>query len=270
MPGEIFKDTLRRGWRGALYWAIGMAVFGAYITFLTPDPAGLKGYVDLINLMPPALLQSIGLSDPAILATAEGFIGFAFFTYGAVVLAVYSVFAGLSVTSNDEDSGVMDMLLALPLPRWRVVVERLLAQFVLAVMVAFGGAAGILLVRSFNPAVAAVNGGMLFQACIGFVPLMLMFITVTLLLTVVIRRRQVAVAAAGGFVAVSYLLQTLGAVAGEGIGGLLKGLSLFSYYDGASIVLNGLNTANILLLTVGAVLLAAISVNRFIDRDIYR
>ena len=70
--------------------------------------------------------------------------------------------------------------------------------------------------------------------------------------------------------AVSYLLQTLGAVAGEGIGGLLKGLSLFSYYDGAATMRDGLNAANIVLLMAGAVALAAASVNRFIHRDIYR
>src|SRR5688572_15843703 len=99
MTGKVFWETLRGGWRTALYGAIGLGFFGTYAMLLLPDTAGLQGFVKLMEAMPSEMMQAIGVDDPAMMATPEGFIGFAFFTYGAILLSVFAVFAGLSLTA---------------------------------------------------------------------------------------------------------------------------------------------------------------------------
>lgn len=268
MQGEVFKDTLLRAWRPALYWAIGMAIYGAYVVFLIPDSEGLKGYVSLLEAMPKAMLQAVGVTDISIIATPEGFLGFAFFTYGAVILAIYAVLTGLNITANDEELGMMNMLLSLPLPRWRVVVERALANVLLAVFVVVVSWLGLVLMTNVNPTMAVVDPFKLLQACLGFLPTILLVMAVTVLLGVSIRRRNIAGALAGGFVAVSYVLNTLGAAAGPGLGDTLKRLSFFSYYDGTAAALNGLDFGPFILLIMIASVLAAASVRLFTRRDI--
>ena len=85
--------------------------------------------------MPPLLLQAFGMTDAAQLATPAGFLDFGFFSYMMLVLAAYAVIAGLSVTANEEDRGIMDVLLSLPIPRWRLVVERFLAYALILVLI---------------------------------------------------------------------------------------------------------------------------------------
>lgn len=268
MTGAIFLETLRTAWRAALYAAIGLGLFGMYAMFLLPDTAGLSGFVKLMEAMPREMLQLAGIEDPAIIGTPEGFIGFAFFTYGAVMVSIYAVFAGLSITANDDDAGVMNMLLALPLPRWRVVIERAAAQAVFAVVIAMVGWGSLAAVGSFNPTAAALDPGTLLQASLAFVPVMLVVMMVTALLGVVIRRRSVAGAAAGAFVAISYLLDTVGGAAGTGLGDALERASIFAYFDGTALASSGLDTAMVVVLTAVALLLTAVTVGLFERRDV--
>jgi ABC-2 type transport system permease protein len=268
MAGKVFWETLRGGWRQALYGAIGLGFFGAYSMLLLPDTAGLQGFVKLMEAMPSEMMQVIGVEDPAMMATPEGFIGFAFFTYGAVLLSVFAVFAGLSLTANDEESGAMNMLLALPLPRWRVIVERAAAQVIFAVVITLGGWASLTLMRTFNPSAAALDPLTLLKACLAFVPVILTVMGVTAVLGTVIRRRNIAGAVAGAFVAVSYLMNTIGGMAGPGIGEAMQKLSIYTYFDGTELARNGLDVGMFVVFSLIAVVLAAIAVGLFERRDI--
>src|SRR5450631_3015554 len=129
MSGAVFLEQLRRTWRGSLLWSLVVAGMGLYIVLLIPDSKLLKQYGDLLSSMPPFIINMAGGSgaDAAFIATPEGFLAFGFF--GAVMLVVsgYAVLAGLSLTANDEDRGILDVVLSLPLPRWRLVLEKFAA-----------------------------------------------------------------------------------------------------------------------------------------------
>jgi ABC-2 type transport system permease protein len=268
MTGKVFWETLRGGWRQALYGAVGLAMFGAYSMLLLPDTAGLQGFVKLMEAMPSEMMQAIGVDDPAMMATPEGFIGFAFFTYGAILLSVFAIFAGLSLTANDEESGAMNMLLALPLPRWRVVVERAAAQVIFAFVIALGGWVSLVVMRSFNPYAESLDPLTLLKACMAFVPVILTIMALTAVLGALIRRRNIAGAVAGAFVAASYLMSTLGGMAGPGIGELMQKLSIYTYFDGSELARNGLDLGVFVVFSLIAAVLAAVAVGLFDRRDI--
>src|SRR3954466_12868953 len=103
MTGVVFMNTLRRNWLNGLYWAIGIALLGVYIIVVVPNVDMLKQYADLVKTMPPLLLQAFGASASADITTPAGFLGFGFFSYILLVIAAYSVVAGLNVTANEED-----------------------------------------------------------------------------------------------------------------------------------------------------------------------
>jgi ABC-2 type transport system permease protein len=268
MTGKVFWETLRGGWRQALYGAVALGFFGAYSVLLLPDTAGLQGFVKLMEAMPSEMMQAIGVDDPAMMATPEGFIGFAFFTYGAILLSVFGIFAGLSLTANDEESGAMNMLLALPLPRWRVVVERAAAQVIFAFVIALGGWMSLVLMRSLNTYAESLDPLTLLKACMAFVPVILTIMAATAVLGVLIRRRNIAGAVAGAFVAASYLMNTLGGMAGPGIGELMQKLSIYTYFDGPELARNGLDLGAFVVFSLIAAVLAAVAVGLFDRRDI--
>lgn len=268
MTGIILKETLLRRWRELLAWGVLFIVFALYVVILTPDPEGLQGYIRMLEAMPRPMLEGLGLTDLNVLATPEGFLGFAYLTYAAVVISIYAVLAGLNITANDEESGAMNMLLALPLPRWRVVAERAAAFVLMTVVVSLAGWLGVLLGKGINPAIASVDDGKMLQATLAQVPLALIVMGVTALFGVLIRRRNIAAAAAGAFVVVSYVLNALGGAAGEGVGDMLTAVSFYNYYDGTSIALNGLDILPVVLMLAVALALLAGATHLFTRRDI--
>jgi ABC-2 type transport system permease protein len=268
MRGEVFKNTLWRSLRAAIIWGIVMAFFANYVILLTPDAAGLQGFIGLFNAMPPVVMQAFGITDINAMATPEGFLGIAFFTYASVTLAIYAVLAGLSVTANDEEQGIMNMLLSLPLPRWTLIVERVLAHTVLTALVCLMCYAGVVAGTRINPVLSEVNLLYAAQAVGALIPFVMAIFGITLLLGVVIRRRAIAGAVAGVFVALSFMLNTLGGGAGPELGPVLQGLSVFNYYDGGDAMLNGLNWVPTLAMGVIAVILTLVSVRLYERRDI--
>ena len=71
MNGVVFKETLRRGWRGMLYWGLGFGLYGLMIMMIVKDANILKQYGEISKALPPALLQLFG-GDAASMIVAVG------------------------------------------------------------------------------------------------------------------------------------------------------------------------------------------------------
>lgn len=267
MSGIVFTNTLRRNWKQIIYWGIAFALMGFYVIAVVPDVDMLQQYADMVSNMPPLLMQAFGFKDAAQLATPEGFLGFGFFGYMLLVLAAYAVFAGLSVTTNEEDRGIMDVLLSLPIPRWRVVLERFLAYTVIIIgilAVAFAGLWGATLsTQGLN-----LDTGRLFEGVVNMLPATLLVLAFTVLAGTVARSRGLAVAAATIFVVASYFIDFIGSAASGTAAANLRVLSFYSWYDGSQIMYTGLQWDRVVLLIAVAAVMAAGSLWFFERRDI--
>lgn len=268
MSGTIFTETLRRNWRQILYWGLSLAVLGLYIAVVIPDVDALKQYAAVASNMPPALLQMFGMEDAASLATPEGFITFGFFGYTLLILAVYAVIAGLGVTANDEDAGILDVVLSLPVPRWRVVLEKLAAYMLVMIAIIGVSFLGLLAGTQTSPLLREVNMGRLVEGTLNMIPSSLLMIAFTTFVTAVLRRKSTATAVAATFIIASYFVDFLGAAASESALSSVRVLSFFSYYDAQSVVTNGLNLGNAGLLLAVTALLVVGSVWAFQRRDV--
>lgn len=253
MAGVVFQETLRRHWRQMIYWGVGLGLLGFYVLVVIKDVDMLEQYAALAERMPPALLQMFGMGDAASLATPEGFMSFGFFGYTLLVLAVYAVMAGLNVTANEEEDGSLDSLLAQPVPRWRVMVEKLLAYAVTS--------AGILAVSFLFLAVGTqfseipVSLGRMLEGSVNMLPSIWLMIAFTAFVAVVFRRRSTAVMVASVFIVASYFIDFLGEAATGSLADALRTVSFFSYYNPTAVMVSGLDVGSMaLLLAVTAAL----------------
>lgn len=240
---------------------------GYYIIAVVPNVDMLQQYADLMAKMPPLLMKSFGLNDAAQLTTPGGFIGFGFFSYMLLVMATYAVIAGLAVTTGEEDRGIMDMLLSLPLPRWRVIVERVLAYTVVILIMLALGFAGLWVGQVTTPGLS-LDLGRLFEGTVNLLPSTLLVLAFTVLVGTLARSRGTAVAIAATFVVASYFVDFIGAAASDTVAASLRVVSFYSWYNGGQIMFTGLELWRVLPLLVLAVVMVLISLWGFERRDV--
>ena len=266
MTGIVIGNTLRTSWKQILYWGVGLGVLGLYIDFIAMSPDIISGYADLFKSMPPAMLQAFGASDIALFTTAEGWIVSIFVSEAAIFLSVFAVMAGLNISANDEQSGVMDVILSLPISRATYMLERWigfaligLAIVLLCALITLAGIIGMNVDAPLD---------VILKSILNLYPATLLVMTVTSLLATALRRRAVAIGAAAAFVVVSYTFNVIGAAASGAIADLMENLSYFSYIHGEAFVIGAYDPADSVIVLVAIVIGFALSLRSFVSRDI--
>lgn len=266
MTGAIFMETLRQQLRGALYWGVGLGILGWFILAFVSDVDMLRQYSELMETMPPVLLQAFGVSDIATLATPEGFVSFGFFTYAILLMAVYAVAGGLSITANDEDDGRMDALLALPVARWQVVVERFGAYVVFVGILCLMSLAGLYIGTFFTP--LEINLQPLAEGCLNmFLPTLTM-VAGTMLLSVLLRRKSQATTSATSLIVGMYFVFFLGNSASDTILADMSVFSIFYYYNAEGVARDGLQIGHMLTLLITTVVILGVTLWLWERRDV--
>jgi beta-exotoxin I transport system permease protein len=267
MNGTIFIETLRRNWRQIMWWGLGMGMLGAMVILIVPNADMLQEYAKLVKAMPESMIQAFGVQNAEEVATPAGFLNFSYFSYGLIVMATYAAVAGLNVTANEEDAKIMDVLLSLPVARWRVVLERFLAYALIIVailVVTFLSLWGTLFfVPDFK-----MDTSILLQSTLNMLPSTLLVLAVTLLFAAFFRRKGTATALAAVVIMGSYFLDVIGRAASASIANTLRVISFYTYYDSGAVIQNGLNWGNVLVLVVAAVVCVGGGIWAFQRRDI--
>ncbi len=265
MPWSIFSETLRRNWRGMIYWGLGLGLLGLLIMIIIPNVDFLKQFESFLNSM-PGIIKALGMEDAAQMATPEGFISAGYFGRVILIIAVYAVLAGLNVTVNEEDAGIMDMVLSLPVSRRRIVLEKFAAYALMLAGVVALGYVG-LLVGSFSSAIQ-LDMQKLIMGNINVLPSALLMLAFTMFAGTLFRRKNLATAVAAFFIVGSYVLDFVGGLASESPIAKLRVISFFTYYDNAHVMQTGINIGGAALLLGLTMLLVFASVRAFQRRDI--
>lgn len=267
MSGVVFVHTLRRNWRAMLYWGLGLGLYGFFVVTLLQDENSLKQIVEIVETLPPAMLQAFGISsDMTFLATPGGFLSARFFGLAIILLLVYAVSAGLNVTANEEDQGILDVLLSAPLPRWRLIIEKMAAYAVLITGIVLICLAALLAGISSSP--LEFQTGRVIESTINMIPIALLVMAGTTCITAFIHRKGRSTTLAAVLVAGSYFLNVIGSAAGDSIAGTINRLSIFFYYDNNSVMQQGLVIANVMGLLAVAALFIVASIWAFQRRDV--
>ncbi|QGN07551.1 hypothetical protein Hrd1104_09680 [Halorhabdus sp. CBA1104] len=206
-----------------------IAAFGGMMTLIAP---GILGDVDLETLfeqLPAAMVEQMGLEH---MGTLEGFIAIELYEYVWLLgLGAYLSYLAGGTIAGDVENGRMDTLLAAPVSRARLLVERYLALLtpivVVNVAVFVGVYGATLVIEETIPLVdlAAVHA--------LSVPYLLACGAFGMGVSVVAPRRRIAEGVAAGTIIGTFLLELL--VSGTDVS-WLGAIAPMRYYDPLAIL----------------------------------
>lgn len=262
MLRSVFGKALWDQRRGILGWSVAVAAVGVlyasfYPSMNNPDMAAA------LEAFPEGLLEALGMAD---ITSPAGYLGST--TYGLlgpVLMIIFGGTLGVRAIAGDEESGRLDVLLAHPVERWTVVVQRAAAMLVglalagavlFAAMVAVSGPAQFDQIGVANLAAASTH----------LVLLGLVFGSLGLAVGAATGSRSLAWGVVAATAVLTYLANSLGPTV-EALA-WTQDVSPFHYYSGGRPLVNGLQVSDALILVAASLVLVAIAVVGFRRRDI--
>jgi len=256
----IWSKSLRDYRVPILGWGYGLALLMA-AGFATATPVVLAGFASLAPLLG-------FLGDPYAMQTPEGYITFRYLeTILPLLLSFWPILAGARLVRGEEERGTMDVLLATPRPRIRLILEKagalFLALILIAVLLALGTVAGEARLGGHVDVIRALLSGLNVSLLAFF------FGMVALLISQLTTNRRAAASWASGLLLLAVLLDITGR---EASGSWVQYLSPFYYYNLNRPLIPSFHDQPLAaLLLVGlSVLCAVLSLILFTRRDIGR
>ncbi len=125
---NVFTKTMRDQRRALTGWALGMAALVLlYASFYPSIKANASKLNQYIETLPEALRNMIGRS--ADFSSPTGYIQSEIFSImGPLLLMILAIGAGARAIAGEEEAGTLDLLLANPIARRRVVLEKFWAM----------------------------------------------------------------------------------------------------------------------------------------------
>ena len=125
-PTTVFRKALWDRRRSIVWWAIGMAALaGITVAFYPSIRDDAEGFESLFDSMPEGLLNMFGIDSAAELVTATGLVNSRIYAgIGPLILAVLGISLGTAAVAGEEQDGTLDLLLAQPVSRTRIVLAK--------------------------------------------------------------------------------------------------------------------------------------------------
>jgi ABC-2 type transport system permease protein len=177
----VASRLIRDRRRSLLWWSVGIVGLVLFTVALYPSLKGEESFNEVIEQMPEALRAMFGLDTAIPLTSPPGYLqGRLFGSMLPLLLLVFGIGLGARAIAGSEQDGTLELLLANPVTRRAVVVERYLAMvamlaaltgvFALSLFVLaapFGALEGVPL-TGLSGAVAGVFGIALLHATLAF------------------------------------------------------------------------------------------------------
>ncbi len=264
----IFTKTLREYRVPILGWGIGLGLFllVELVSFTALSPAGRAAFVQ--SAQPFSFLGELfAMTTPQGVVTWRP-LGF----LSPISLSIWTILAGARLVRGEEERNSLDLLLAAPRSRMRVLAEKIAALATAIGLIAFLIVLSILIGEISVGIQVDVVGALL--AGLNLVLLTFFFAMVAQFLSQVLTSRAAAAGCAGMLLALSFVLDGTGRVADNAV--WVQRLSPFLYYHLSKPLIphytstHGINQGAFLFLLVLCIVPAFASFPLFITRDIGR
>jgi ABC-2 type transport system permease protein len=166
----IFRRAIRDRRRALLWWMLGLVALHLVTLAFFPTVRDQQNFDELVQQMPEALRAMFGMEDGVSLGSAAGYLWARLFSsLLTVLLVIYAIVGGAGAIGGSEEDGTLELILATPVSRLAVALQRFLAiAALLAALVTFSTAVLLLLAIPFSalegisgPGFAAANAGLL-------------------------------------------------------------------------------------------------------------
>jgi ABC-2 type transport system permease protein len=263
MLRNVFLKTLRDHRRSLIGWSIGLTVFTVFILAFYPTVRESSAqFNELLETLPPALRA---LSGRVADLSPAGYLNGQYFNLLApLLLLIFAIGFGARTLAGEERDGTLELVVASPLPRWRVVAEKVGALFAGTALI---GVVMVVVLAIGSPAFDLdVPVGNVIQAVLGAVLLALVFGSLALATAALTGKRSVAAATATVLAVNAYLINAFAPLS-DGIDSV-KGLSPFYYYSAADPVRNGADPLHLAFLAFLALVFVGVALVAFDRRDL--
>ena len=128
MLRSVLAKTLYDQRRGLLAWTVSLVLLVAMYVAIWPSIKGEPSMSEFLNNMPEAL-RSLFAASGADMSTPVGYIQVELMSFlGPLIVILYAVVAGSAAVAGEEDRHTLDLLLANPVSRARIVLEKAAAM----------------------------------------------------------------------------------------------------------------------------------------------
>ena len=265
MRPELMLNTLRLARRSLAWWSVGIVALVALMVAVYPSVRDNPAMDEILQSYPELIQALVAFGGVVDYTSPPGYLGAELFSMMLPLLFIIAaIVAGSKAIAGEEEAGTLEMLLALPVSRTRVLMEKLAAVAIeLAVL-------GVVLFVALLIGTAAtgmdVSAGGLAAASFDVVVLAWLYGTLAVLLGAAIGRRAIAGGIAAALAVLAYVVNGLAPLV-DAIDALRPYSPWYHYADSAALTsgLDPLNVGVLLAITAVLVLLAPLALRR---RDI--
>lgn len=251
--------------RTMIGWGLGMAAAAGLVVGLYPVIRDSPEIVDLLESYPEALLELFGIDNIDTYTSPPGFLETQLFSvYVPLIFLIFAIGRGVSAIAGEEQEGTLDVLLAAPVTRERVVLEKAGS---IAVLVTALGTVLFAVVWLGSLVFDAWPGTLeIIAGTVSAILLALVFSYLALAAGGISGRRGLSLGVVAGLTVATYIIQ--------GVAPLVDGLewaerlSPFYYYLDHNPLQNGFDVLNGLVLAGMAVVFLGAAVWGFRRRDV--
>lgn len=263
----VGRRWLRDRRRGLVWWCLGIVALVASTVAVFPTVAGDESFEQLAEDLPPSLRALVGLADGVPLTSAPGYLHTRLFsTLLPLLLVVLAIGLGARALGGSEEDGTLELLVAQPVERGRVVVERYLANAALLAVVTSVFLTALVGMAWPVGALDGVDGAGLAGATVGAFALAQLHGSVAYAVGAARGRRAPAVGVATAVAAAGYVVQ--GLLSLSDAVAPLRFVSPWHWYLGRNMLTDGVAPDAVVVPLVLSVALAAASVPVFARRDL--
>ena len=253
--------------RSLLWWAAGIVALVLFTVSLYPSLKGEESLNEVIEQMPEALRSMFGMDTAIPLTSPPGYLqGRLFGSLLPLILMVFGIGLGARAIAGSEQEGTLELLLANPVTRGAVVVERYLAMVAMITGLTAVFAVSLVVLALPFGALEGVPMTGLAGAVAGVFGIALLHATLAFGVGAATGRRSLALSSATVVAVAGYLLQGL-----VGLSDAIHPLRLLSpwhWYLGRNMLAQGVAPDALVVPLVLSLVIFAAGAGAFLRRDL--
>ena len=166
--GHVFARLVLDRRRGLLWWSVGVGAAVAFVAGFFPSVRDNESFAEITEDLPEGLQSLFGIEPGTLITSAVGYLDARWFaTTLPVLLLVYGIGLGAASIAGSEEDGTLELLLANPVSRTRVLFEWVAAMVVLLVFLAVVAAVLLVAVAPLVGLDEGIGVGGLVAATVG-------------------------------------------------------------------------------------------------------
>jgi len=261
MLSNVFLKSLRDLTRPLIFWGTGVLLYGLVIVLFYPT---ISEVPELNEIFPEDSVLSVAFGGGD-LTSPEGFLNAEVFSFmWPLLFMIFSVWIGTASIAGEERRGTLEILLALPITRSSIVLQKSGVIFVANILLGLSGWIG--LAAGFTIISVDVDIFVFISPIVMLALLGSLLGTIALLIGSSTGKTGLAIGVTATVGTAAYLLNTLGQLV-DGLGWIRYGSPLY-YYSGANPLEHGLSLGHSVVMACTEIVFISISMIVFNKRDI--